>query len=309
MAMETQKCPKCGSQRVWRYGSRRTAFGVLKKFLCPSCGHVWEVELSEMWSLDSKIIKPMIRLMERAIGDAEKGVISRERGWEQLDAETEEGLLQTGLCEQNVKTGKIRIIPAAKLPEDLAALETAKILLDVRKAEKLARELEDVWRGPERDEAVIRGLGRMLESGIRTASPVSLARVREDGKLYSWDWFSLAHQAVNSLVLAAVEQMWNERNEKVELARRLLGDMIKLAEDVDKVLRWKDVANKLGKEALEALGFLWFADWRLQREVESSLGKRVAQRTLLAVVGAETPKVIEKVLTEMEVNYVNFPWW
>jgi len=308
MLKEAQNCPKCLSQRVWSYGSRRKELRVLKKLLCPACGHVWEIEVSEVRSVSPELVKPIMKLMERVIGDAERGVSVRERGWVGFDAETAEALLETRLCERDWKTGKIRVVPSAELPEDLAALETAKIFLDVRKAEKIAKELEDVWRGQGRYEAVMCGLRRMLESGVRTVSPVRLARAREDWKMCSSEWFSLAHQAVNSLVLIAVEEMWKDRREKVERARELLGDMVRLAEDVEKVLRWRDVVGKLGREALEALGFLWFADRRLG-EIESSVGKRVAQRELLAVIGPETPKKIEAVLAETGVSYVNFPWW
>jgi len=296
------------SQRVWKYGSRRTELGILKKFLCPACGHVWEVQALEVRSVPPELFKPIIKLMERAIGDAQRGESLRERGWEEFDGETAAALIQTGLCEQDSKSGKVRIFPSVELPGDLATLETAKMLLDVRKAEKIAEELEIVWRGEGKYEAVLQGLGRMLESGVRSTSPARLACVRKDGKMFSWDWFSLAHKAVNSLVLTAVVEMWKDKGEKVQMARRLLGDMVQLANDVEKVLQWKDVVSRLGREALEALGFLWFADLRLQ-EIESSVGKRVAQRALLTVVGVEKPEKIEETLSEVNVDYVNFPWW
>jgi hypothetical protein len=124
----------------------------------------------------------------------------------------------------------------------------------------------------------------------------------------SWDWFSLAHQAVKSLVLIAVEEMWKDEIKKVETAKKLLGDKLPLADDVEKILRWKDVVVRLGKETLEALGFLWFADLFLQ-QIESPAGRKVAQGALVSLIGADTPKKIEEVLTEMEVDYVNFPWW
>lgn len=308
MSREAQSCPKCSSEKVWKYGSRRAKHGVLRKFMCPACGHVWEVEVSKIWSVDPELVKPLERLMERVIGDAERGIAVKECGWEEFDAETRKALLKTGLCEQNSKTGRIRILSSAELPEDFATLETARTLLDVRKAVKIAQELEDIWRGEGRYEAVLQGLGLMLDSGVRTVSPALLASAKKDEKMFSWDWFSLAHKAVNSLVLTAVDEMWNDRIEKVEMARRLLGDMVQVAEDVENVLQWRHVVGKLGKEALEALGFLWFADKRLQ-ELESSIGKRVAQRALLKLVGTETPKKIETILSEAEVNYVNFPWW
>jgi len=297
------ECPKCGFQKVWKYGSRRKELRVLNKFLCTICGYVWEVEAPQVWSVGSELVEPLVKLMERAIGDAEKGMAARERGWAEFDAKTTEALVLTGLCERNGKTGKIRILPSAELPEDLATLGAAKTLLDVRKTENVAHELVGVWRGQGRYEAVLRGLGRMIESGIRVVSPVRL-----EGEMCSWDWFSLAHQAVNSLVLIAAEEMWRDESEKVEMARKLLGERVCGAEDVEKVLRWKNVVRGLGREALEVLGFLWFADMRLQ-QVEDPLGKRVAQRVLLADVGAETLKKIEEVLAEMEVSYVNFPWW
>lgn len=308
MPEEAQKCPKCMSQRVWKYGSRRTEHGILKKFLCPACGHVWEVPVLKVQSVTPELFKPIMKLMERAIGDAERGGAVRNRGWEEFDGQTATALLETGLCERNSKTGKIRISPSAELPEDLATLGTAKMFLDVRRAEKIAQELKIVWKDQGRYEAVLQGLSRMLESGVRTMSPVRLTFVRKDEKMFTWDWFSLAHKAVNSLVLTAVDEMWKDQGEKVQMARRLLGDVVQMTDDVEKVLQWKDVVSKLGGETLEALGFLWFADLRLH-EIESSVGKKVAQRALLSMVGVETPKKIEKVLSEVGVNYVNFPWW
>ena len=307
MSRQAQSCPKCSFEKVWKYGSRKTKFGVMRKFMCTKCGHVWEVEVSKIWSVNPELIKPIERLMERVIGDAERGIALKECGWEEFDAETRKALLKTGLCEQNSKTGRIRILSSAELPEDLATLQTARTLLDVRKALEIAQELEDTWRGEGRYKAMLQGLGHMLDSGVRTVSPALLAGDKKDEKMFSWDWFSLAHNAVNSLVLTAVDEMWNDRIEKVKMARRLLGDMVQVAEDVENVLQWRLVVGKLGKEALEALGFLWFADKRLQ-EIESPVGKRVAQRALLKVVGAETPKKIEAILSEVEVNYVNFPW-
>jgi len=308
MAEEVPKCPKCASQRIWKYGSRRTELGVLRKFLCPQCGHVWEVQALEVQSVAPELFRPIMKLMERAVGDAERGVPVRQRGFEEFDAKTVAALVQTGLCERDSESGKIRIYQSAELPADLATFETAKMLLDVRRAEKIAHELEIVWRGEGRYGAVLQGLGRMLESGIRTTSPARLAFVRGDGKMFSGDWFSLAHKAVRSLVLTAVVEMWKDETEKVRMSKKILGDAVQLAEDVEKVLRWKDVVSRLGKETLEALGFLWFADLRL-REIESSVGKRVVQRALLRVVGLQSAEKIEETLSEVDVDYVNFPWW
>jgi predicted RNA-binding Zn-ribbon protein involved in translation (DUF1610 family) len=301
MSEESQRCPKCSSEKIWRYGSRRKGHSVLRKFLCPACGHIWEAETSEVWSVKPDLVDLIVKLMEKAVGDAERGTAANERGWMEFDKKTAEELLGTNLCERDESGSRIRILPQAQLPEDLAGFGVANTFLSIRTAEKVELELEEMWKDQRRYEAVLQGLKRMLESGVRTISPELLG----GEKIYSWDWFTLAHNAVNSLVLTAAEMMWDN---KVDMARELLGERVRGAEVVENVLHWKDVLARLGRDAVEALGFLWFADVRLQ-QAEDPVAKRAILKTLLESVGEKSLRKIKETLEEMEVSYVNFPWW
>jgi hypothetical protein len=267
------------------------------------CGYVWEVEMLQTWSISPQLVKPLMKLMEKAIGDIERGVPLGEQGWVEFDDETKDALLQTGLCEHDTKTGKIRILSSVKLPEDLTSLEQARIYLEINKAQKVVEELKEIWRSQRKYKAILSGLIRMLDSGMRAISPVRL----EIGNVCSWDWFSLAHNSVNTLVLTAAEKIWSDDEDKMKIAQSFLGDRIHGAEDVEKALRWRDFVNKLEREAIEALGFLWYADIYLQR-IEDPLARKIALKSVLDIIGADNLKKIEEVLVEMDINYVNFPW-
>ena len=308
MANETRECPGCSSMRIWRYGSRTIGNGSTKRYLCRNCGHVWEESLDSpiIRSVNDKAIMHIRRLMEKAVGDAERGFPVKDRGWIKCDKEMADALLRTDLCEIDKKREEIRILPSVEFPDDLAALDATKMLLDVRRAETIAQELIRIWKTDGRYNAIMQGLRSMLDSGIRIISP---KRFEMEEKMCSWEWFTLAHNAVNSLVLMASEAMWKDDIEEIDMARKSLGDKAPGTEDVERILRWRDVTNGLGRDTLEALGFLWFTDGRLQ-EIESSVGKRIAQNAILKVIGLDKSiNRMEEVLGKTEANYVNFPWF
>jgi hypothetical protein len=300
MSEKSPICPKCSSQKVWRYGSRKKGLNVLRKFLCPACGHIWEAEISQVWSVKPDLVNLVVKLMERAVGDVERGTTANDCGWMEFDKKTAEELLETNLCERDEKSSRIRILPSAQLPEDLAELGVTKTFLDIRKAEKVELELEEMWRDQRRYNAILQGLKRMLESGVRAISPELL----RGSEIHAWDWFSLAHKAVNSLVLTAAERMWDN---KADMARKLLGEKINGADVLEDILHWKDVLAKLGRDGVEPLGFLWFADLRLE-QVDDPVANRAAKRALLGCIGEKSLRKIGETLAEMDVNYVNFPW-
>lgn len=279
----------------------------MKKFMCPSCGHVWEEKDSRVKSIDRNLVEHIQKLMLKTIGDTERRIPFEQQGWQEFDPQTSNSLLLTSLCERDA-TGRIRLIPNAEIPPDIAALSTAKTYVDLQRAWKLTNELERIWRSEQRNEAVLKGLARMLENGIRTVSPMSLTVAIEKDKLVSADWFTLAHQAVNPLVMSAAKQIWKDDASRIEAAQKLLGDATALADNADKVLKWKQVVHKLGTDALEALGFLWFADTILEK-IDSSEVKIIVQRELVNLIGIDMPRKIESALEEEDVDYVYFPWW
>jgi hypothetical protein len=245
-----------------------------------------------------------VKLIERAVGDIERGVVPEDRGWMSFDTEISNGLLQTGLCEREEKSGKVRIVSSVEIPNDLAELGPSRVLKDVRMAETVGQELTQMWRQKKTCEPVLQGLRGMLSSGIRTVSPERL----QEAELCSWEWFSMAHTAIGSLVMTAAEKMWSHDSTRMEVAKRHCGEKVPAAQIVEKTLRWKEVVDGLGKDGLEALGFMWFADGRLQ-SVENPIGKRIAQRVLIKSIGLGSFNMIEEVVTKAEADYVNYPWW
>ena len=162
----------------------------------------------------------------------------------------------------------------------------------MREAKGVLHELKRTWEGKERSQAVLRGLRRMLESSLQTISP---RRLREKWGTEYWDYFSCAKRSIESLVSIAAEVMGVELRKRNPEASR-----------VEEVLGWEKAVRMLGRERLEALGFLWFADEKLLQL--GSIGRRVVMRESLSMVGKYKLADLDGILEEAEVECIGFPW-
>jgi len=148
-------------------------------------------------------------------------------------------------------------------------------------------ELRKIWTAPTRREAVLHGIGKMLESGMSTIAPHLVGEEE-----LSTGWFSIARQTIKWMVKAAAKKLYGaEVPEPPIVAGRIM-----------KTLKWEEIVDGLGKDIVEKLGFLWYADEQL---------REVSAEELLAVVDGiseEEKEKFERVLEDTERSYIIFPF-
>jgi hypothetical protein len=314
-------CPQCYSTRVWRFGKRRVTNIIVRRFRCLTCKYVWEIEepIIQIKSIPPTIQEIFFNLIKKRIVDAEKNLPIEERGWEKVNPSEERTLLSTGMCEKNEKTGEIRVKNLTELPADILLHNDAKTFVEICKAERIVQELEKKWKGPERYKEIVKGIKRLLESGLDAVSPRYFFKIKNDlgSKIELFEWYMVAHKAIDFLVLQACEMIWGKNSPLTKVAYKILNlqpltsETESKIDEVRKILKWEEVIRKLGKENLEALGFLWAADEYL-KEVENPLANKIARIDVLNLIGDKylenIDNKIEEIASELEVEYIYLPW-
>ncbi len=150
------------------------------------------------------------------------------------------------------------------------------------------QQLRETWAGPRRREAVIHGLERMLKSGLSTVAPQQL-----DEELLSI-WFSVVGKATKEMVHTADRRLYGtEVPDKAPLMRR-----------IEEALRWGEILDGLGKGIVEKIGFLWYADERLEEEEPDP-------KDLFGIVGGFSEgekRKLEEIFESVGKSYVIFPF-
>jgi hypothetical protein len=306
---------------VWRFGKRRVTNIIVRRFRCLTCKHVWEIEepIIQVKSIPPTIQEIFFNLIKKRIVDAEKNLPIEERGWEKVNPSEERMLLNTGMCEKNEKTGEIRIKNLTELPPDILLHDDAKTFIEICKAERIVQELEKKWRGPEKYKEIVKGIKRMLESGLDAVSPRYFFKIKEKfgSKIGLFGWYKFAHEAVDFLVLQACEIIWGKNSTQTKAAyeilnlRSLTSETESKIDEVRKILKWEKIIGKLGKENLEALGFLWAADEYL-KEIENPMANKAARIDVLNLIGdiylENIDNKIEEIVSQLEIEYIYLPW-
>jgi hypothetical protein len=314
-------CPQCYSTHIWRFGKRRVTNVIIRRFRCLTCKYVWEIEepIIQIKSIPPTIQEIFFNLIKKRIVDAERNRPIEERGWEKVNPNEERMLLNTGMCEKHEKTGEIRIKNLTELPPDILLHDDAKTFVEICKAERIVQELEKKWRGPEKYKEIVKGIKRMLESGLDAVSPRYFFKIKKEfgSKIELFEWYKFAHKAINFLALQACEIIWGKNSAQTKAAYEILNlqsltpQIESKIDEVRKILRWEDVIGKLGKENLEALGFLWAADEYL-KEIENPMVNKAARIDVLNLIGDKYLKnidnKIEEIVSQLEIEYIYFPW-
>jgi hypothetical protein len=278
-----------------------------------------EEPIIQVKSIPPAIQEIFFNLIKKRIVDAEKNLPIEERGWEKVNPSEEKMLLNTGMCEKNEKTGEIRVKNLTELPADILLHNDAKTFVEICKAERIVQELEKKWRESEKYKEIVKGIKRMLESGLDAVSPRYFFKIKKKfgSKIELFEWYIVAHKAVDFLVLQACEMIWGKNSTQVKAAYKILNlqpltsETENKIDEVSKILRWEEVIRKLGKENLEALGFLWAADEYL-KEIENPMVNKAARIDVLNLIGdiylENIDNKIEEIASELEIEYIYLPW-
>jgi len=148
-------------------------------------------------------------------------------------------------------------------------------------------ELRKIWMASSRREEVLHGIEKMLESGVNTIDPHLVGEEE-----LSTGWFSIARQTIEWMVKLTAKKLYGaEAPEPPMVAGKIM-----------KILKWEEIVDGLGKDIVEKLGFLWYADEQLEE---------VSAEELLAIVDGiseEEKEKFERVLEDAERGYIIFPF-
>jgi hypothetical protein len=310
------QCPVCGKRKIWKYGVRVSRRGQRRRFLCRSCGHIWEVlqaeikqeqaDISEGATFPVELKNYFLELMKQIIDDIERGLPPEKAGWCIFNSKVVKRLIRTGLCESG-EEGIRLILSSRPLPRELAWTDEGDIISDIKRAVVLGELLSKLTEDPElRIGAEYAGLLRMLQT---SDFPILASLLFEEG-LNPKTWFVKAPAAAADLAFALAKKLWGlERLKKALLALSSLDDVAipererqdrESSDKIKKILRWDMVSEVFGPEILEALGFVWYADFLMERKKIKYLESiRIVQKKAWDILEVLTGRRIQELEEEL----------
>jgi hypothetical protein len=150
--------------------------------------------------------------------------------------------------------------------------------------------LKRIWESDRKD-AVLKGLRSMLSCGLSTIAPQQFGA---EGEELLSVWFKILDKVIEGMVRTAAVKLYGEQPSAKD-------PEVKKAE---RALKWEEIIDGMGKELLEKLGFLWYAE-------EAVEPGDFEPEELFSLVGSFSDKEIErfmKALEETEKSYVILPF-
>jgi hypothetical protein len=257
-----------------------------------------------------KLLKELLGLF---VNDIERGIDPKIAGWTERANEEVWMLVERGMCERLGSKVRIAFCPlpseiVAKLNDDSRWLAEVheEVIRAVTTVDEIERVIEDDSLRPA---ALFLGWKRML---MTSGFPVVVDRVLQEG--FAPDgWTMAAAQASSALSLSVIKKWWDKKEVEEGLRRLSISEEVRPsqnAERVKRVLKWDVVANILRKDKVLTLGYLWFADFKIENFLYSEsltyIQKRVWE-TMEKVTrrnGAALRESIANVVEEREVEKV-----
>jgi len=262
---------------VRKYGKVHLRQGVLQKFKCMSCKHVWHSRLLQCIPEDlSDLVFEMLRTFVRDI-EARKPL--SKAGWVPLNEDYVKKLRSINFCEIDYENMNGRIDYRSCLPEELLLTDEGRIFCEILRALETVQEIEALKNDEyEYLKAVMAGLGGMFKNARFSFWEMEEGSIPE--KLRNFvlrpQWSIIAEKISHSLILNLLKSMWGvdsilkeyeEANDK-SIDFYLLRFVI---HEIEESSQWRKIIGffKLNKDLLEALGLVWYVSQKtIDREIE-----------------------------------------
>ena len=260
-----------------KYGKVHLRQGVLQKFKCMSCKHVWHSRLLQCIPEDlSDLVFEMLRTFVRDI-EARKPL--SKAGWVPLNEDYVKKLRSINFCEIDYENMNGRIDYRSCLPEELLLTDEGRIFCEILRALETVQEIEALKNDEyEYLKAVMAGLGGMFKNARFSFWEMEEGSIPE--KLRNFvlrpQWSIIAEKISHSLILNLLKSMWGvdsilkeyeEANDK-SIDFYLLRFVI---HEIEESSQWRKIIGffKLNKDLLEALGLVWYVSQKtIDREIE-----------------------------------------
>ena len=300
-----------------KYGKVRLRQGVLQKFKCMSCGHVWHSRLPQC--IPEDLFDLVLEMLRTFIRDIEARKPLSKAGWVPLNEDYVKKLRSINFCEIDYENMSGRIAYRSRIPEELLLTDEGRIFCEILRSLEVVQEIEALKNNDhEYLEAVMAGLDEMFKNARLSFWEMEEGSIPE--KLHNFvlrpQWNTIAEKISHSLTLNLLKSIWSmdsilkeyeEANDK-----SIDFDLLRFAiHEIEESSQWRKIIGffKSNKDLLEALGLAWYVSQRtIDREIEY-LGAKLlifeAAMKIVAERNGETTNSLRDKLASLSENLDN----
>lgn len=281
-------CPRCGSSQVRKYGKVRLQQGILQKFRCMSCKHVWHTRIVQCIPEDMSDL--VFRMFRAFIRDIDAGKCLSDAGWIPLNDNEIERLREIDFCEIDYENMNGRINYKSQIPTELLLTEEGRVFHEFLRAVGIAQKVEALKNNDaEYLKAVAAGLNEMLKNAqfIFWEKKKGFIPEKLHNVVLSPKWGVFAKKIAYLLTVNLLESIWGISDvsklhlgsNKEEIAG-FNSNINSVINEIKENPQWAKIIDffRSNKDVLEALSLAWFVS---QRAIEEEIGYLGAELLIL----------------------------